>query len=80
MNSPSPEHSPHEHHHAMPRAAEGSGNGQGATLLLSIPTLLWSGISGTILGRAGFLVTQRLSYTQVSRRGEVAERLKAAVC
>ena len=37
-------------------------------------------ISETILGTAGFPVTQSLSYTEVSRRGEVAERLKAAVC
>jgi Cu2+-exporting ATPase len=75
VNSPSPQHAAHEHHHAMPHAAEGSGDAQGApgttghaghgdggahdrheghsvamfrdrfwiTLLLSIPTLLWSG-------------------------------------
>ena len=77
MNSPSPEHAAHEHHHAMPHAA-----GQGApgttghaghgepgahdrheghsvamfrdrfwiTLLLSIPTLLWSGMVQHMVG------------------------------
>ena len=30
MNSPSPEHAAHEHHHAMPHAANGSGKAQGA--------------------------------------------------
>jgi hypothetical protein len=36
-------------------------------------------IPGTILGTGGLSATQSLSYTG-SRRGEVAERLKAAVC
>ncbi len=82
MTSPSPEYGGREHHHAMPRAAEGSGNAQGApgttghaghgdggahdrheghsvamfrdrfwiTLLLSIPTLLWSGMVQHMFG------------------------------
>ena len=82
MNSPSPEHSAHEHHHAMPHAADGSGKATGAqgttghaghgapgahdrheghsvamfrdrfwiTLLLSIPTLLWSGMVQHMVG------------------------------
>jgi P-type Cu2+ transporter len=82
MNSPSPEHAAHEHHHAMPHAADGSGKakaahgttghaGHGApaghdrheghsvamfrdrfwiTLLLSIPTLLWSGMVQHMFG------------------------------
>jgi Cu2+-exporting ATPase len=82
MNSPSPEHAAHEHHHAMPHAANGSGKAQGAhgttghaghgapsghdrheghsvamfrdrfwiTLLLSIPTLLWSGMVQHMVG------------------------------
>ena len=76
MNSPSPEHAAHEHHHAMPHAAQGvpgttghEGHGEpGAhdrheghsvamfrdrfwiTLLLSIPTLLWSGMVQHMVG------------------------------
>ena len=82
MNSPSPEHAAHEHHRAMPHAADGSGKATGAqgttghaghgargahhrheghsvtmfrdrfwiTLLLSIPTLLWSGMVQHMVG------------------------------
>ena len=82
MNAPSPEHSAHEHHHAMHHAADGSGKAMGAqgtpghsghaapgahdrheghsvamfrdrfwiTLLLSIPTLLWSGMVQHMFG------------------------------
>ena len=68
MNSPSPEHAAHEHHHAMPHATEVSGNAHSAhdrheghsvamfrdrfwiTLLLSIPTLLWSGMVQHMFG------------------------------
>jgi Cu2+-exporting ATPase len=82
MNSPSPEHSAHEQHHAMPHAGDGSGKATGAqgttghaghrapgahdrheghsvamfrdrfwiTLLLSIPTLLWSGMVQHMVG------------------------------
>jgi P-type Cu2+ transporter len=70
MNSPSPEHAAHEHHHAMPHATEASGNAQGGhdrheghsvamfrdrfwiTLLLSIPTLVWSGMVQHMFGFA----------------------------
>lgn len=80
MNSPSPEHAAHEHHHAMPHAADGPAKPRGRlrrrvtpvtvslarmtgmkdmawpffeigiTLLLSIPTLLWSGSSARPFG------------------------------
>jgi P-type Cu2+ transporter len=70
MNSPSPEHAAHEHHHAMLHATEASGNAQGGhdrheghsvamfrdrfwiTLLLSIPTLVWSGMVQHMFGFA----------------------------
>ncbi len=82
MNPPSPEHAAHEHHQAMPHAADASGKAPGPrgttghaghgepgahdrheghsvamfrdrfwiTLLLSIPTLLWSGMVQHLLG------------------------------
>ena len=34
----------------------------------------------TTVGTGGFRASRGLSYTQVSGRGEVAERLKTAVC
>ena len=82
MNSPSPEHTAHADHHAMPHAADASGTGRAVhgtmghashgapgahdrheghsvamfrdrfwiTLLLSIPTLLWSGMVQHLVG------------------------------